>query len=125
MNSIFIEKFYVMSGYTYAYSSYPILLLFILKSTRILHKPFNYIFINILISVIFDLIILRLHENKSDVSYFTVIVALYAINNLIFLGLFLSFYLDNPLKKYVSLSSYFFSILIIILYYQNSKTWSA
>ena len=127
MNSHLIENFYDVVGYVQAYSVYLTIFFFFIKPSKITTKPFYLFFINVVLSIIFDAISLFLHEHlkESEGAYFAFIMPFYAVKNILFLGLFFSFYVDSPIKKYLQISTVVLSILIVGIYYFSEKTFSA
>lgn len=128
MNDQLIDFFYEKIGYIAAYSSYLILIAFFLKPSKIKLIPFYFFFINTVMSIIFDSIALILHNENLN-SYFNFILPFYAINNVLFIGLFLCYYLENKISKYIKYSTFLISVVILIVYqingYLSWSTWGS
>jgi hypothetical protein len=124
-----MNSFYEIVGYIVAYCNYVILFFFIIKPKKIKLIPFNYYFINIILSIILDLISLYLHRiNYQGNSFFyKLIMPLYAVNNILFLGLFLSHFVNKTLRKAFQYLSFFLSIVITSFYLFDTEnkfsTW--
>ncbi len=125
MNTQTVENFYEIIGYVHSFSIYFVLLFFVIKPFKIIQKPFNYIFINTLLNIIFDVIALILHNTGAEEIYFYIILPFYAINNILFIGLFLSYHVPIPFKKIFQISTFIFSAIILTIYLVSEKTWSS
>lgn len=119
-----MNNFYETIGYIVAYSNYVILFFFVIKPKKISLLPFNFLFINIFFSILLDAISLYLHdiEYKSNSIFYRLITPLYAVNNILFLGLFLSYFININKRKTFQILSIFLSVLIIFLYLFDNKT---
>ncbi len=127
-NSQMIHFFYEKVAFVQGYSNYLILLFFIIKPSKIKLKPFYFFFINNLIGIIFDSISLLLHSNSTkqiEESFNGFIFPFYAVNNILFIGLFLAFYADVKIRKYLQISTFIIPCIILLVYYQNNFfSWS-
>jgi hypothetical protein len=119
-----MNNFYETVGYVVAYSNYVILFFFVIKPKKITLSPFNFLFINIVISVLLDAVSLYLHDLqlKSIPALYKLITSFYAVNNILFLGLFLSYFMNINKRKSVQILSFLLSTAIIFLYYFDNKT---
>jgi hypothetical protein len=123
MDTNLINNFYDKIGYISAYSVYPILFFFLINPAKIRLSPFYYFFINLVLSVIFDTISLALHEKQSTEAYINFILPFYAINNILFIGFFLSYYVEY--KFYLRISTIVISFITFVVYHLNGYlSWS-
>lgn len=124
MNTPIIDFFYENIGYVATYSGYLILIAFLISPSKIKLYPFHFFFINTILSTIFDSISLFLHSENLT-KYFDIILPFYAVNNILFIGLFLSHYAEENIKKYFKYSTIFISVCILIVYQLNGYiSWS-
>lgn len=125
MKSETIEKFYEIIGILQAFGNYLILFFFVIKPFKIKIKPYNYIFINTLICTLFDLFAIVLHNTTTEEFYYAIILPFYAINNILFMGFFLSYFFQNPTQKHFKFVAKGLSIIVLLIYIINGPTWSA
>lgn len=124
MKTQLIDFFYENIGYVAAYSGYFILFAFLISPSKIKLFPFYLFFINTVISIIFDGISLVLHSENLT-KYFDFILPFYAINNVIFIGLFLIYYSEVNVKKYLQFSTLSISVILLVVYHLNGyESWS-
>lgn len=120
-----IESFYDIIGWVYALGKYIPLLLFLTKPLKIKTVPHNYFFINILISIVLDTIALFFHEIKAEEIYVYVLLPFYPINNVLFLGLFLTHYISQPYQKYFRMAIPILIAIVASVYFFSERTWSS
>ena len=78
--------------------------------------PFGFYFINLVIGIILDVIILYFHQNNLYPRFFDFALPLYAVNNIFFLGLFFVFYVAEPKRKYHQIGIVTYCVFISLVY---------
>jgi hypothetical protein len=119
-----MNSFYEFIGYISPFCNYVILYFFFNNRKKISLLPFNFFFINIIISTFLDAISLYLHytEYQGDSFFYKLIMPLYAVNNILLMGIFSSYYVEISNRKTFQMLSVLLSIVIIFLYFFDSKT---
>lgn len=116
MNETLVNNFYEVTGYIQAYSGYFILLPFLLRWKRLTTSPYHFYFVNLIISMIFDGFSMYFHYKQIMLSYFDIIVPFYALNNVIFWGMFFTFHIKKVSKMYVHISIFISALTLLAIY---------